>query len=220
MQGINQSPAWWCTRNVLRKATCAARGFWGAAALHLSAAADAADVYQPTLSGHSAQPLLRDVQSTYRSQLNAIPTSDEKYQAIPIPGDAPACWHVSANTEKTLSPATSQNKKASASALPLILLSTVLSWPQLQLGHCVCWFVAPGLAFQALLERAWTFRVYGATSGIALLLLSNLQCKDFCRRVKMSDGPQKADIQQVFKRLRSAAANKVIVRLYVLLVLS
>ena len=36
----------------------------------------------------------------------------------------------------------------------------------------------------------------------------------------MSDGPQKADIQQVFKRLRSAAANKVIVRLYVLLVLS
>ena len=36
----------------------------------------------------------------------------------------------------------------------------------------------------------------------------------------MSDGPQKADIQQVFKRLRSAAANKVKVKLSVFLVLS
>ena len=65
-------------------------------------------------------------------------------------------------------------------------------------------------------ECARIFREHYETSGIALLSLGYIiiitmkfTTKDFCRRVKMGDGPEKSDIQQVFKRLRSAAANKV-----------
>ena len=69
-----------------------------------------------------------------------------------------------------------------------------------------CWMCQNDKIF---LDNCATLKITLLSLWCILRLGIKIYIKNFYRRVKMSDRPSKSDIQQVFKRLRSAAANKV-----------